>query len=348
MNNNWDLIEKNEASKNANGGTELFMRHLYDGNTIPREMLLQTQIIPSRIRTLDEEKIRILTLHDLPEDPESQKLAGERYRDRFHKFVFVSNWQYQQYRNKIGFPYDIKSVVIEHAIEPSTVKIKEKPSAKETVNIVYMTTPHRGLEILVPVFEALAEEDKNIHLHVHSSFKIYGWDNADDQYKHVFEKCKNHPQITYHGYTEYSELCERMKQYHINAYPSIWEETACRQIIEGMSAGMMSVHPNFGALPDTSGGLNFMYDGSHDLNRHAATFMSYLKVAINAWREDEETVQNRLMFNKSYVDTRFNPTLISMKWQKLIGSLLEAYPDIESRKFPTGRELPKEFIYKTS
>ena len=73
MKNNWDLIEQNEANKKANGGTELAMRFVYGGR-IPRELLINTQIIPGRIRKLDESKIRILTLHDLPEDPECQKL----------------------------------------------------------------------------------------------------------------------------------------------------------------------------------------------------------------------------------------------------------------------------------
>jgi glycosyltransferase involved in cell wall biosynthesis len=342
MDNNWDLIEQNEASKNANGGTELFMRFLYGGG-IPRELLLESQIIPSRVRDLKEDKVRILTLHDLPEDPESQKLIDSNYRDKFHKFVFISNWQYQQFVNKLNYPYNIKSVVIENGLKPIDVNFEEKPDPNDTVHIAYMTTPHRGLAILFPVFEKLAEQDKNIHLHVHSSFKMYGWEDADKQFEELFDKCRNHPQITYHGYTEFYQLREMMKGYHICAYPSIWLETACRQVLEAMSAGMLCVHPNYGALFDTTGGMNYMYDGSSDPNEHANAFMAHLFSAIAAIRNGGEPVKMRLMFNKSYVDTRYSPEYALMKWTNLLRSLTEEYQTVDSRKFPK-----PQFVYRTS
>ena len=44
---NFDLMETNEISNsNAAGGTELYMRFLYNGN-IPRHLLENVQIVPS-------------------------------------------------------------------------------------------------------------------------------------------------------------------------------------------------------------------------------------------------------------------------------------------------------------
>lgn len=351
--NNWDLIETNEFAKNANGGTELFMRMLYNGKTIPREFLLHTQIIPSRVRDLKNHKIRILTLHDLPDDPEAQKLKDPNYRLNFHKFVFISNWQYQQFRDKMEFPYSANSVVIENALEPIDVDFNQKPDPTDTVHIAYMTTPHRGLSILIPVFQELCKQDKKIHLHVHSSFKMYGWDDADQQYEQLFKICREHDQITYHGYTEFNQLREMMKGYHICAYPSIWEETACRQVLEAMSAGMLCVHPNFAALFDTTGGMNFMYDGSADVNEHANIFFQQLGTAITAIRDGWDDVRSRLAFNKSYVDTRYNPTFASMKWKRLIQGLIQQYPNLESRHLPkiqfqAPKKQHREFIYNTA
>ena len=353
MDNNWDLIETNEFAKNANGGTELFMRMLYNGKTIPREMLLHTQIIPSRVRELKNHKLRILTLHDLPGDPEVEKLRDANYRLNFHKFVFISNWQYQQFRDKMEFPYSMQSVVIENALEPISVDLEQKPDPSDIIHIAYMTTPHRGLSILLPVFQELAKTDKKIHLHVHSSFQMYGWGDADKEFEQLFKVCREHDQITYHGYTEFNQLRELMKGYHICAYPSIWQETACRQVLEAMSAGMLCVHPNFGALFDTSGGLNFMYDGSDNINEHANIFLLQLSAAINAIREGWSDVKARLVFNKSYVDTRYNPALASMKWKRLINSLAHQYPTLESRhlpklKFEAPKKQFKEFIYNTA
>ena len=346
MTNNWDLIEKNEMGKNANGGTEMFMRFIYDG-TIERNLLENVQIIPGRIRELDPNKIRILTLHDLPEDPECQKLGDESFRKQFHKIVFISNWQYQQFRSKLNFPYSEDNIVIESGMTPVEVDINQKFNNTETINICYTTTPHRGLNVLCAVFDDLTKKDKNVHLHIHSSFKIYGWDSADKQYEELFEFCRNHDQITYHGYTEHDKLMDMIKSYHIHAYPSIWEETSCRSVLEAMSAGMICVHPNFGALFDTTGSLNFMYDGSADLQEHANIFYKNLVFAIDSVRAKNMNLTNRLQFNKSFIDTRFNPQVIHNKWKNLLTILNNKYPTTESRSINTKPD-GKVIIYNTA
>ena len=75
--NNYDLLEKNEVSMTANGGTELMLRSIYNG-TIDRSLLENFQIIPSRVRDIKNDKIRIMNVHDLPEDPESLKFRDQQ------------------------------------------------------------------------------------------------------------------------------------------------------------------------------------------------------------------------------------------------------------------------------
>ena len=133
-------------------------------------MLENFQIICSRERQLEEDKIRIFWCHDLPEDPESAKFRDSNWRDKYHKFVFISNWQYQRYQLMHGLPHNTKSIILESGIEPAPETCVQKPDGK--IHIVYTSTPQRGLEILVPVFEHLAESNPDIHLDVFSSFKI--------------------------------------------------------------------------------------------------------------------------------------------------------------------------------
>jgi UDP-glucose:(glucosyl)LPS alpha-1,2-glucosyltransferase len=108
-------MEKNELNKNARGGTELMQERLH--SSIPKELLDQFQIIPSRVRDLDPDKKKILWLHDLPNDPESAHLADADLRKRFDKIVCVSDWQMQLYNLISGVPYS-ECVVIKNAIYP--------------------------------------------------------------------------------------------------------------------------------------------------------------------------------------------------------------------------------------
>lgn len=319
--NNQDLIELNELNQNSNGGTELTTRKIYDRLT--REELEGIQIITARVRELDPNRIRIYHLHDLPLDPEASHLKEESSRKRFHKLVFSSNWQYQQYRDYLGVPYSAHSTVIETGVDP--IPMVEKP--KDKIKLIYTSTPHRGLEILVPVFVELAKLYPNIELDVFSSFGIYGWEQRDEHYKPLFDICKNHPQINYHGWQSQEVVRAAYQQAHIFAYPCIWPETSCRSLIEAMSAGCLAVHPNFSALTDTSGGLTLMYDGDHtDMNLHASIFAYTLRYAIENLMAND--MSNLLSYVKNYADMRFGWDNVAIKWKALVAALKEDSRDL--------------------
>jgi glycosyltransferase involved in cell wall biosynthesis len=185
------------------------------------------------------------------------------------------------------------------------------------------------LEILVPVFCALAEKYPNIELDVFSSFGIYGpgWEGRDEAYKPLFDKMNEHPQINYHGWADQETVRAAYQKAHIFAYPCIWPETSCRSLIEAMSAGCLAVHPNFSALADTSGGLTVQYDGDHENpNLHANIFAHTLMYAIENVQNNDIT--NMMSFVKAYADTRFGWDSVIPKWKGLIASLKEQHRDI--------------------
>lgn len=327
-------FEENEISTNANGGTEISKRTI--AKFVDKKLADEFQIIASRVRNLEEDKIRVYWQHDLPEDPEISHLKDSHSRDRFHKFVFVSNWQLNEFNTKLNFPLNENVQVIENPIDPFPLHKKDT----DKINLIYFSTPQRGLEILIPVIENLAQKYNNIHLNVFSSFKIYGWDETDKLYEPLYEKIRNHPNMTYHGYGNQDTIRKYLQKSHILAYPNIWKETSCRVLIESMSAGLMCVHPNLAALPDTSGSLTMMYQFNDDLNKHANVFYDYLEHAITNIHKEE--VQNYLKFVKAYADSRFNIQKISSQWENMLVGLNEKYSDLESRK------LPKQmFVYKT-
>jgi glycosyltransferase involved in cell wall biosynthesis len=328
-------FEENEISTKAHGGTEITKRTL--AKFVDDQLASEFQIIPSRVRELNEEKIRVYWQHDLAEDPEVNHLKEENSRNRFHKFVFSSNWQLQEFVTKLGMPMNEKIQVIETPIEP----LEERSKDSEKVNLIYFSTPQRGLELLYPVVEELAKKHPHIHLDVFSSFKIYGWDDADKQFEPLYEKFRNHPNMTYHGFANQQVLREHLLNAHILAYPNIWKETSCRVLMESMSAGLMCVHPNLGALPDTSGGLTSMYQFNDNVNKHANLFYNYLDHAIQNVNKPE--VQRYLRFVKTYADSRFSIGKISSQWDGMLRDLVEEYPTVESRKIPG-----KMFVYKTT
>ena len=315
-----------EMQQKANGGTEQTCR-LIESN-LSADLLEDFQIIPSRITNLLEDKIRVYHLHDLPADPETNHLKNSSSRDRFHKLVFCGHWQYNQYINVLGIPTTGKCAVINTPITP--IDYVSKP--KDEIRLIYTSTPQRGLALLVPVFVELAKKYPNIKLDVFSSFSIYGWDQADEQFRELFDVCRGHPQINYHGAQPNEVVREYLQRAHIFAYPSIWQECNSRSLIEAMSAGCLCLHPNLAGLSDTSGGITTMYQFVEDPNAHANLFYVMLDKSIQ--NVNNESTQSYLRFVKQYADTRFNISNVAAQWTYLLESLKQQYPTKESRALP--------------
>lgn len=293
----------------AHGGTELMMKWLRDN--VDENLLNEFQIIPSRVREL-EDKPRILWLHDTADDPESQHLQRKSSRERFKKLVFVSNWQRQQYENFLGVPPS-QSVVLKNAIKP--IEEHKKPD-DGIIRLIYHTTPHRGLELLIPAFEHLCKKYDNIELDVYSSFKIYGWEQRDEPYRELFDTCKNHPKINYHGSVSNDEIREAVKRANIFAYPSIWPETSSIATIEAMSAGCHVVCPNLAALPETTASFAWNYNWTENVNDHLNVFAGVLDTAIES--HNSESLQNVLHLQRVYTNHWYSWEARKNEWTGLL------------------------------
>lgn len=274
------MIERNEVDQHAMGGTELMGLGLE--KYVDKDLLSEFQIIRSRVREIDPDRKTVLWLHDLPQDPESQHLSDPMSRARFKKIVFVSNWQMQMYNAFHGVPYS-DSIVLKNAIDPIESELSMKENDDGMIRLIYTPTPHRGLNILVPVFEALVEKHDNIVLDVFSSFALYGWESRDAEFAELFQRCKDHPRINYHGSQPNEVVRAALAKSHIFAYPSTWMETSSICTMEAMSAQTLIVTPNLAALPETTAGYAMMYQWDEDENQHARAFFQVLDAAISTW-----------------------------------------------------------------
>ena len=326
---NGGEIIRNELNQNAMGGSEIIATNI--AKRINPELLKEFQIVNSRVRNLDESKIRIFLAHDLPGDPESEFLKNGGWK-KFHRMVFVSNWQMQKYIEYYGIPWS-KCLVVQNAIDP--IEQHEKP--KDKIKLAYWSTPHRGLNILYAVFDKLCEKYDNIELDVYSSFKIYGWEERDKQFHDLFEACKAHPKINYHGSVSNEEIREALKSTHILAYPSIWPETSCMVLMEAMSAGLVCVHPNYAALPETAANWTQMYQWHEDIQDHAHIFYGLLDQVLEHY--DTEVIQSRLASQQSYANVFYSWNMRVLQWEAVLRSLLN-----EPREFP--KEDSPTFTYK--
>ncbi len=172
---------------NLFGGTEIQFFLLKKYVDIPN---INLKLVPSLISPdYNTKNPNVLWVHQSYDMLESVEVIKQY--PNVDRVVFVSNWQQRKYVEKLNCQEE-KTVVIENGIEP----IVDHTKPTNRINLVYMSTPYRGLDILLEAFIRIQNED--VHLHVFSSMAIYGQNEKDYEYEHLYEFCKKHPKITYH------------------------------------------------------------------------------------------------------------------------------------------------------
>ena len=303
-------VIESEVSGNSRGGTEMMRTRVLENAR--HDLLKNVAIHFSRPRQMYDDVKNILYAHDLAEDPEMNILADGGWK-KFDRFVFVSAWQRDQYITRYGIPYS-KCAVIHNAIE----KNYEAPDKEyDKIRFIYHTTPHRGLELLVPIFDALTKDFPNIHLDVYSSFSIYGWEQRDAPYEGVFNNIRGHENMTYHGAQPNDVVLEALDKAHIFLYPNIWKETSCIAMIEAIRSGVLCIHPNHGALTETAGNATVMYDYTEDTRYHANYAYSVAKQVLDNQKMDPTFLKN-LTTSDRFALGRHSINTFSNNWNKLL------------------------------
>lgn len=209
-----------------------------------------------------------------------QWLSDKNNHEAIDKFVFVSNWQSENYRKNFGIA-GYKTAVLKNAcigIEQIEKKI-ELP-----IKICYTSTPWRGLDILLDSWKYL--EHLPCELHVFSSTKIYGTEfdeKESEKYQHLYDKCNMLKNVIYRGSIPNEQLRAELPYFDIMAYPCTFEETSCISVIEAIYAGLRVVCSNIGALPETTEGWARLYPYYENKEIHALEFSKILAFEVEQY-----------------------------------------------------------------
>jgi len=248
-----------------------------------------------------------------------QFLKEPEWIDKIDRFVFVSHWQAERFRQMFNIP-GYKTAVFKNACIGVTPR---RHGVKDTVRLCYTSTPWRGLEVLLEAWEIL--KPKNAELHVFSSCKIYGeeFGKTDFQYKHLYDKCNELPGVVYRGSIANEDLRNELYEFDILAYPNTFEETSCIAVIEALCAGLRVITSNLGALPETTEGWARMYPYLANPNVHAEAFAKILGEEIELIRENK--LQEHLTDQINIYNKRWSWDYRITEWTKYLDELYQTY-----------------------
>ena len=254
------------------------------------------------------------------DQPAVQFLSDAANVEAINQFVFVGNWQAEQFRKTFNIP-GYKTTVLKNAC----IGVEQRQAGKrDKVRLCYTSTPWRGLDVLLKAWEILKPQD--CELHVFSSTKIYGKDFAISQegnYQELYDKCEELPNVVYRGSVSNEELRKELHTFDILAYPNTFEETSCIAVIEALSAGLRVVTSNLGALPETTEGWARMYSYLPNPELHAETFAKILDEEIELIRENK--LQEHLTDQINIYNKRWSWDYRITEWIKYLDELYQTY-----------------------
>ena len=257
---------------------------------------------------IEKNKINVLWMHHFVNQKEALNLGSKEFTDKLDYIVFNSNWNFEKFVYQFKIP-ESKSLVIKNAIEK--INIKQKP--KDKMNLIYHTTPWRGLSLLLKIFKKLNIE--NVELSICSSTKIYGekFDNKlGKTYQNLFEECKNTKNVNYFGFMKNSEIIKLLEKMHIFSYPSVWPETSCIAAIESMASGCEVVTTNLGALYETCAPFGTLVSFDRNLDNLEKNFIKTLTNSIkNYWSEEN---QKKLSLQREAINSTYTWDQRSVEW----------------------------------
>ena len=308
------MEEKSRILKKINnesfGGSENQMRLLL--KHLPDESFKDINLILNNTNQdlLEKNKINILWMQHFVNQKEAQNLASKDYINELDYIVFNSNWNFEKFQYQFKIPEE-KSLVIRNAIE----KIDYKEKSKEKINLIYHTTPWRGLIHLLKVFKNLNLE--NVELNVCSSTIIYGKkfdDILGKKFDKTFEECKSTKNVNYLGYVENEKIIELLKKMHIYAFPSVWPETSCIAAIEAMAAGCQIVSSNLGALYETCAPFGTLVSFDRNFDNFEKKFEKVLLDSIKNFWSDEN--QKKLKMQRETINLIYSWDSRTVEWKR--------------------------------
>jgi glycosyltransferase involved in cell wall biosynthesis len=307
---------------NPRGGTELQLEFLE--KHVDKKLLNEFQIttsVPEKI-PLHPTKINILWQKNSYDQPNLAPWFNDKSNHKkYDWYVFNSHWNYEKFRYKFDIPTE-RCTVIKNGV----VRFPKRtiPYQKgEPVKLIYHPTPWRGLSVLLAAMQHI--KNPLITLDVYSSTQVYGdaFKSAnDDMYKPLYDQAKQLSNVNYIGYKPHEYLLEHLKDYHIFAYPSIWEETFCISALEAMAAGLYCITTNYGALFETCSEWPIYVPYEKDYYKLGEQFAAAIESAVEHLHEPH--LQKHLNEQSKFVDYFYNWDKQGNQWTNFLTGALNA------------------------
>ena len=241
----------------------------------------------------------IFWLHNTPiqfSESFTDSVQNPKFLNKVKYFIAVSEFSKQEIVKQIGVEPE-RVVVIPNAIHKLQYKYQKFDNPSK-VKLINTSSPDRGLDVLLNSINFI---DEDFELDIFSRFN-----------PEMYPDYVPDPRINFYGFSPKATVIKHYEASHIHAYPSTYPETFCISQAEAMSAGLLCVTSDIGALPEVSGGKTTIYPHTPDVLEHAKLFAKYITEAIRNVRSGQWHPESQI----EYINKTYSWESIKNKWME--------------------------------
>jgi glycosyltransferase involved in cell wall biosynthesis len=224
------------------------------------------------------------------------------------RFLAVSRFQRDRFVERYDLPRE-RFLVTRNGVDAE----RYRPWAPRVPGrLVYLSTPFRGLAVLLAAFPLIRAALPGATLDVWSGMAAY--DQPDEPFRPLYGQAAATAGVTRHQPVPQAALIPALRSAELMVYPATFSETSCIAAMMAIAAGVPVVASDRAGLPETVGDCGVLVPGD---GRRDPGYAARFAATVVALLRDEER-RHALRVRCAARDLDWEP-VVSSWWPLLVG-----------------------------
>ena len=249
---------------------------------------------------------------DIPSQRFDVGLFSLKYVHRFiDGIICVGQWQAQTFIDRFKVSPEkvfvgLNGVALEYFPKPALLSQRKK-------QIVYTSTPFRGLKELLEFFPEIKQQVSDATCSILSGMQTYGVSDEDNikEYGELYQKAQQ-PGVTLYGPKAKREMIDILEESRVLAYPNTFAETFCISALEAQAAGLPVVTTELAGLTERvrHSEDGFLISGLPSQPHYKNDFIYYVVRCLT-----DDALWSRLSYSAYQKSRAYAYSLLAEKWE---------------------------------
>ncbi len=278
------------------------------------DIIICNRTIPYEIMNFIGKKKIYYYSHDAYDQPNVQWMLNNNAMNILDGVFCVSEWQKNTFIKYFNGTNN-KLYVIGNSIDLS---LYNGFTERDSNRFIYASIPYKGENLAALFNDICIKAERDLSLHVYSSFAMYGDKNQDSQYEGMFSELSKIKGVYIHESISMKELAFEFAKSSYVLFPNTYHETFNMTCVQAQAAGCIPISTNCGSMSEriVDGVDGVLTKGINILNHDTySEFVDKTVLMLN----NKDNINYKMRLNCQKTAINYDYIKICQKIEKLIG-----------------------------